>query len=283
MSSSTSPKILALGVLAALPHPEAALAEPAPRAEAPARPGQGAKLSPAQRVGARGMLPRARRTLTARARELPEGPIRIAFFDADSTLRVSRSGSPSANHRTDVKILPSVAPRLRELAAKGYLLAIVSNQAGVAEGYVSFESADGALRFTMSRLAAQGALFDYYDFAELRDDDRKPGIGMARRLGALVASELGRPVDWSGSFMVGDSAWKKGVDLEPDGTPGVDFSNSDRLFAESVRRELAGGRGFAFHHPRDYFGWSRHGIRNFVKLSEVESYEAGQAKAAEAK
>jgi DNA 3'-phosphatase len=187
--------------------------------------------------------------------------VKIAFFDADSTLRVAPSGKPSANGPKDVAILPMISERLIELEKQGYLLAVASNQAGVQFGHVSLADADAALRYALEQLSRLGVKFHYYDFAEREDENRKPQTGMARRLAGLVKEKLGREVDWKNTIMVGDSAWKKGVDLEPDGvTMGEDVSNADRLFGENMAKEFG---GVTFHHPRNFFAWMRLGVKNF--------------------
>jgi DNA 3'-phosphatase len=216
-------------------------------------------------------FPAERRTLLPGFRAPAAGGVKIAFFDADSTLRVAPSGTVSANSPTDVAILPLVAPRLVALAREGYLLAIVSNQAGIAHGHVTFQAAQGALVYTMSQLSRLGVTFHYFDFAEGDGEDRKPQIGMGRRLSETVKERLGVPVDWSRSIMVGDSAWKRGVDVEPYGTPGEDFSNADRLFAENLTRTFG---GLTFHHPRVFFHWLRHGIRNFPDFKSLAAFIA---------
>jgi DNA 3'-phosphatase len=192
--------------------------------------------------------------------------VKIAFFDADSTLRVAPSGKPSANGPTDVAILPMIADKLKQVEKDGYLLAVASNQAGVQFGHVTLEDADGALKFCLSQLSRMGVKFHYYDFAEREDENRKPELGMAKRLAAKIKSELGREVDWKNTIMVGDSAWKRKVDVEPDGTPGEDVSNADRLFGENMAKTFG---GVTFHHPRTYFGWLRMGVRNFHTFQQV--------------
>lgn len=223
------------------------------------------------RMARRESPPKSRRTLSESFRPGPGSKVRVAFFDADSTLRVSLSGSVSANHPTDAMLLPEVAAKLSELNRQGYLVAVVSNQGGVASGYITLETADGALQHTLNLLQDEGAVVHYYDFAENRDHDRKPQIGMAQRLELEVREKLGKSIDWESSFMVGDSAWKRKHDVEPDGTPGSDFSNSDRRFAENIREHYL-AESFGFSHPRDYFGWAKKGIRGFRKKAEVEAY-----------
>lgn len=220
-----------------------------------------------------GSIPVKRQSLAPAYRPAGTGPVRVAFFDADSTLRVSRSGNVSANGPRDVELLPGVAQKLRALAEDGYLLAVVSNQGGVAAGHVALEDADAALAYTLRLLARHGAPMHYYDFAEARDNNRKPAIGMAHILARVLRDTHNRSIDWPGSLMVGDSAWKRKKDKEPDGTPGEDFSNSDRKFAVHVRRALAAGEGFPFYHPRDFFGWAEKGVRNFRKFERVRAFK----------
>ena len=214
-------------------------------------------------------LPTQRRIISPAFDRVATAPVKIAFFDADSTLRVAPSGKVSANSASDVAILPMVAEKLAKLASDGYLLAIVSNQAGIEKGYVSFKDSEAALVLCIAKLARQGALIHYFDFAEAENENRKPEVTMAKRLGETIERELGRTVDWANSFMVGDSGWKKGKDQEPDGKPGEDFSNSDRLFAENLNKAFG---GVPFFHPRDYFGWTAHGIRNFPDYKSLQDF-----------
>ncbi|NLI77052.1 MAG: HAD-IIIA family hydrolase [Candidatus Riflebacteria bacterium] len=229
-------------------------------------------VRPAVAEGPAGDRPTARRLISPAFRPpAAGGKVRLALFDADSTLRVAPSGSPSANTPDDVAVLPLVAPVLARLASEGYLIAIQSNQAGIEHGYITLEIAEKAFQNTLAQLAAQGGVVHYYDFAEKKDGDRKPGTGMGERLATLVQERLGREIDWEGSFMVGDSAWKAGVDQEPDGTPGDDIGNNDRQFAENLRKKFG---GVAFHHPRDFFGWAKFGVKNFKTWQDLQ--EAGR-------
>ncbi|MEJ7729031.1 MAG: hypothetical protein WKG00_07445 [Polyangiaceae bacterium] len=191
--------------------------------------------------------------------------IKVAFLDADSTLRVSRSGSVSANGTDDVNVLPFVAAGVARLQSEGYLTAIVSNQGGIEQGHITYEIAEGALAFTASQVGALGGRIDYFDFAEAKGADRKPEVGMALRLDELLQEKCGRPLDVEGSIMVGDSGYKKGVDgPHPDGRPADDFSNADRGFAENL--------GVAFHEPTDFFGWKAWEVYNIATEAELVGF-----------
>jgi DNA 3'-phosphatase len=193
-----------------------------------------------------------------------DAKIPVAFFDADSTLRISKSGAVTANTADDVFVLPLVAPLMAELGAQGYLVAVVSNQGGVGAGIVTLEQAEGGLAFAAAQLRKLGAKVDYFDLAEKDDEYRKPNIGMATKLDELVTDKCGRGIDLEASMMIGDSGYKKGVDgPHPDGRPADDFSNSDRLFAENL--------GVAFEEPTDAFDWRAFEVYNLRYQQELES------------
>jgi len=86
---------------------------------------------------------------------------------------------------------------------------------------------------------------------------------MADRLESHLKTR-GLTLDWKNSFMVGDSAYKKGVDQRPDGKPGTHFSNADRLFAENLK--------IPFHEATDFFDWRKNGIDVFQNADEVKAY-----------
>lgn len=175
--------------------------------------------------------------------------VRIAFFDADNTLRHTRSGKPSPHGRSDLIIHHGCFSKLKELVEAGFLLAIVSNQAGIELGYISRSEVEEAMQETLRIFAEKGIFFNYYDYAELYNDDRKPEPGMAWRLERQL-HQAGIEVNWAESFMVGDAAWKRGHDRRPDGSPGEDHSNSDRRFAENIAIKHP---GFGFFHPAEFF------------------------------
>jgi D-glycero-D-manno-heptose 1,7-bisphosphate phosphatase len=205
-----------------------------------------------------------------------DGRIKVAFFDADSTLRIAPSGSVSANSPTDVRILPNVPKVLKMLKEKGYLIYIVSNQNGIEAGHVTCETAEGALLYTISEITKGGGFVHGYDFAENSDENRKPSVGMALKLEETLKRIFGpkTEIDKVQSFMVGDSAFKKldnksSADLKMDFgsltlVPGQHFSNADRLFAQNY--------GIHFYEPTDFFGWRKYGIDVLGNTQDVDKF-----------
>ncbi len=176
------------------------------------------------------------------------GMIKVLFLDADGTLRKTRSGQDCPNTPDDQELLPGVAAKVQGYVEQGYLIAIVSNQGGIAHGYMTLASGDANLAETVRLLAEAGATVHYYDFAEGYDESRKPKTGMADRLERTLKERFGAAVqiDRAASLMVGDAAYKRG-ELRPDGREGTSFSNSDRLFAVNAR--------LPFVEACDFFAW----------------------------
>ncbi|MCB9555746.1 MAG: HAD-IIIA family hydrolase [Deltaproteobacteria bacterium] len=188
----------------------------------------------------------------------------VAFFDADATLRIAPSGSVTPKTADDVMLLPGVISRVRKAQAAGHLIAIVSNQGGVHWGSTLFSVAEGALATTARLLAEHGATVHWFDFAEAYDDNRKPQTGMGKRLEQALRSEHNVQLDWKKSYMIGDAGYKKGEDTDVDGQPGIDFSNSDRGFAENLKID--------FVHARDAFGWLKAGSKRLDSVQAVEDF-----------
>lgn len=191
-----------------------------------------------------------RRQFLNRSFKIENNQVKVAFFDADSTLRVSLSGAVTANSPEDVQLIPGVAEKIRSLNKQGYLVAILSNQGGVASGHATIGVADQALLKTIDLLQKQEAIVHYYDFAEAWDHNRKPNIGMAETLAAILRADYGRQLQISreNSFMVGDAAytneeWRAELQVW-----GNNVSNSDRLFAENY--------GIPFYEAVDFFAYA---------------------------
>ena len=192
----------------------------------------------------------------------PTEDVGVVFVDADSTLRVSKSGAPTANTPDDVYVLPLAAEHLAAFHRQGYVTAIVSNQGGVAGGHTSLEAAVGGVVTIARLLAAQGAPIDYLDIAEAYDEYRKPDVGMATMFEQVLWDTCGVGIDWDRTQMIGDAGYKRNVDgPHPDGRPADDFSNSDRGFAENL--------GIPFAEPTDAWGWRAFEIYNVHDKDEL--------------
>jgi histidinol-phosphate phosphatase family protein len=131
----------------------------------------------------------------------------IVFLDRDGTLieEVGYLRDPSA-----VRILPGAAEALRLLSREGFLLAVVSNQAGLARGKFTGAEMEAVHRRFVSAFGAEGVVFDAVEYCPHHPEGaveayrhacgcRKPGTelpeGILRRL---------RVPDSCPRFVVGD-------------------------------------------------------------------------------
>ena len=137
---------------------------------------------------------------------------KAAFFDRDGTL-IEDVGYLS---RIDqVKIIPGVVDLCKKLQASGFLLLVVTNQSGVARGYIDEEFVEKANLFIKELFFAKDVFFEkfyccpHYPEAKLEKYNqncfcRKPAPGMLK----IAATEF--DLDLSQSLMFGD----KRSDLE---------------------------------------------------------------------
>ena len=114
----------------------------------------------------------------------------IVFLDRDGTLieEVGYLRDPS-----DVRILPGAAEALRVLSREGFLLAVVSNQAGMAKGIFTGAEMESVHRRFVSAFGAEGVVFDAVEYCPHHQEGtveayrqacgcRKPGTGLAEEI-----------------------------------------------------------------------------------------------------
>jgi len=131
----------------------------------------------------------------------------IVFLDRDGTLieEVGYLRDPS-----DVRILPGAPEALRRLARERFLLAVISNQAGLARGKFTGEEMEAVHRRFVSAFGAEGVVFDAIEYCPHHPEGkveayrracgcRKPGTGLAE----AILLRLGVP-DSCPRFVVGD-------------------------------------------------------------------------------
>jgi len=112
----------------------------------------------------------------------------------------------------DLEILPDVPQALRLLHDQGYLLIVITNQAGVARGYFTIEDLETFHAELQKRLEDQlGFGLDgiyycpHHPLGEVMEyamecSCRKPGTGMIQKAAQDFA------IDWERSVMIGDRA-----------------------------------------------------------------------------
>ena len=145
-------------------------------------------------------LEKARAELPARLRRP------ALFFDRDGVLNVEKG---YLHRQSDFEWMLGAREAIRLANDKGWLVFVVTNQAGVARGFYEERDIHALHAFMQDELAAAGAHIDAFEYcphhpegmrAEYKKhcERRKPGAGMIRDL--LKAW----PVDASRSVLVGD-------------------------------------------------------------------------------
>lgn len=131
----------------------------------------------------------------------------IVFLDRDGTLieEVGYLRDPAA-----VRILPGAAEALRLLSRERFLLAVVSNQAGLAKGKFTAGEMEAVHRAFLAAFGTEGVVFDAVEYCPHHPEGpvepyrrgcrcRKPGTGMAEEILRRL-----RVPDSCPRFLVGD-------------------------------------------------------------------------------
>lgn len=133
---------------------------------------------------------------------------KVVFLDRDGTL----NKEVNYLYRTgELELLPGVAEAISRLNHAGYLVVVVTNQAGVARGYYTENDVKHLHDFINRELKKKDAHVDYFYYCPHHPEHgvgiykkdchcRKPRIGMFEQ----AEREIPDGIDKEGSYMVGD-------------------------------------------------------------------------------
>jgi len=132
---------------------------------------------------------------------------KAVFLDRDDTI-VDDPGYIRSPEQ--LRLIPGAAEALKQLKKMGYLLVVITNQSGVARGFVTEEQLEEIHQELRRQLAADNATIDglyycpYHPDGEIKDFSvesnlRKPNAGM------LFQAEEDLDIDLTQSWMIGDS------------------------------------------------------------------------------
>lgn len=131
---------------------------------------------------------------------MPSG-LRVVFLDRDGTINEDFG---YVHQIANWKFNPLAVDALVKLHAAGFVLAIVSNQSGVGTGKYSEADVEALHAWVAVQLMNAGAPISAIAYCphspEARCTCRKPSIGLA----AQIEQKLGRPIDYAGSWTIGD-------------------------------------------------------------------------------
>ena len=127
------------------------------------------------------------------------------FLDRDGVIN---KDNPNYTFRVeDFEILPGVIDALRLLKSKGYRLAVVTNQSGIAQGLYTQDQMEACHRFFQQQ---NGNLIDHFYFSP---DHPSVTASLSRKPGTLMFEKaIARfSIDIKKSWMIGD----RGRDILP--------------------------------------------------------------------
>jgi bifunctional polynucleotide phosphatase/kinase len=176
-------------------------------------------------------------------------PRKLAIFDMDGTLIKTRSGKKYPENSTDWEWWDAkVIPTLQDLAARGYAIIIVTNQAGAEKSTIRREEILELVENVFQDLldVCEAKHVQLY-IALANDVYRKPNTTIFEK---YIWPKLQTPADREDHyeiFYVGDAAGREG-----------DFSDSDRKFAFNLhlllKFELSSrSPKVKFYTPEEYF------------------------------
>jgi len=171
---------------------------------------------------------------------MPDALKPAAFLDRDGVLN---RDSGYVWRREDFHWLPGAERAVKRLNDAGYLVFVVSNQAGVARGLYRPEDVEALHRWVNGELGKSGAHIDAFYYCPHHPsegqgayrvvcDCRKPAPGM------LLRAMREWPVDRGQSFMIGD----KEIDMEAAKAAGVRSLIFDGGDLDALVRSALGSR-----------------------------------------
>ncbi|OGS14907.1 MAG: hypothetical protein A2234_10815 [Elusimicrobia bacterium RIFOXYA2_FULL_58_8] len=126
-----------------------------------------------------------------------------AFLDRDGTLNQNRHGA-YITRPEQLKLYARVPAALKLLSKKGYRLIVITNQSGIARGYMTAAAAKAINLKLVKDLRGKGIKLDGIYFCPHAPADkcacRKPAPGLLKEAAA------DRPIDLRRSFVAGDKA-----------------------------------------------------------------------------
>ncbi|KAG6968636.1 hypothetical protein JG688_00005696 [Phytophthora aleatoria] len=163
---------------------------------------------------------------------------KIAGFDLDGTLIVTKSGKKFAKDKNDWKLFhPTlVRVKLAQLARDGFTLTIFSNQNGIAKGHITAAQVQSKLEAIVKQLKLPMLVF----LGTENDIMRKPRLGAWKEMVKLLSAKGEEAIDKEASFYCGDAAGRPKITGRA-----KDFAATDYKFALNA--------GIRFFTPEDLF------------------------------
>eukprot|EP00762_Andalucia_godoyi_P007275 ANDGO_08088.mRNA.1 Bifunctional polynucleotide phosphatase/kinase len=165
----------------------------------------------------------------------PSPSRKIAAFDFDGTLSVTKSGKSFAINGEDAKLWnPAITDKIRDLHSQAFTFVIFSNQKGIEKKKTTVEDVESRITIILDQIGVP-----CYVFCACSDSKyRKPSPGMWLHFVEQEMEMQLRDIDYEASFFCGDAGGRHKPAFS-------DFSDSDRKFALNCNLK--------FHTPEEFF------------------------------
>jgi len=134
--------------------------------------------------------------------DAPE-PRKAVFLDRDGVINQKLPDTPYITKISEFRFLPGVLEALAILKGMGYLLVLITNQRGIARGFMTGEDLEAVHEYMQGELGKDYARLDAIYHCPHEEFEfcncRKPEPGM------ILAASRDLNIDLNASYMVGDS------------------------------------------------------------------------------
>ena len=165
---------------------------------------------------------------------------KVLCLDLDGTVRRSKSGKTFIEGPDDIELMPGILPLLKKYHQEGWILIGVSNQAGVAHGYKTYDTMGKEMEATYKLCWNNGPIL--FDILATTGDPtgkvkphlyrslcRKPDYGMLA-IAEYKFIRQGIYPDWDNSLFVGD----RPEDEECAKRAGIPFMHIDEFLKQPI-------------------------------------------------
>lgn len=132
----------------------------------------------------------------------------IIFLDRDGVINTHPGDGEYVRSVRDFTLLPHTGAALKKLTDAGYMLCVISNQAGVAKGLYTSRELDRITRAMKDALEKDGVTLAGVFYCTHRSEEnctcRKPKAGLVLQAIAQLTSP-DDPIDKSQSYFIGDT------------------------------------------------------------------------------
>jgi histidinol-phosphate phosphatase family protein len=134
--------------------------------------------------------------------------MKVIFLDRDGVINEYPGDADYVKSWQEFRFLPSAKEALKKLNQAGFLLHVISNQAGINKGIYTQENLDRITANMVRELAEQGVKVSGVHYCTHKEEEkcscRKPKTGLVEKVLTELKSQ-GTPIRLDESYFIGDT------------------------------------------------------------------------------